>query len=50
MIHPFASPEIAAAFEGYPPERRRHLLRLRALNLDEAARHTTIGALVETLK
>ena len=43
-------PAVAAAFEAYPPEARRRLLRVRRLILDVAKADAAIGPLTETLK
>jgi hypothetical protein len=45
----FTYPAVKAAFDAHPPPLRRALLRLRRLVLQVAARHSDIGALVETL-
>ncbi|MDJ0788417.1 MAG: DUF1801 domain-containing protein [Myxococcota bacterium] len=44
------SPEVAAVFEGYPPQLRRKLLALRALIFETAAATEGVGPIEETLK
>ncbi len=44
------NPAVAAAFDAYPAEIRRQLLRLRRLILDVADAHEAIGSVEETLK
>ena len=47
---PFASPEVAAKFAGYPPEARRRLLALRELVFRTAAETPGAGDIAESLK
>src|SRR5580698_3557772 len=44
------SPEVAAAFDAFPPTERERLLAVRALILETAAATPGIGPLTETLK
>lgn len=46
----FADPRVAAVFDGYPPDVRVALLRLRALIFEVAAETEGAGLLTETLK
>ncbi len=45
-----ASPEVAAAFEAFPPRARKRLMQLRRLIFSTAARTDGVGAITETLK
>lgn len=45
-----APPEVAAAFDGYPPELRTRLLELRRLVLQTAAATPGVGRIEEALK
>jgi hypothetical protein len=47
---PFARPDVARVFKGYPAPLRRKLMRLRQLILDTAARLEGVGRLEETLR
>lgn len=44
------NPSVAAAFDAYPGNVRRQLLRLRQLVVDVADSHDAVGRLEETLK
>ena len=46
----FATPDVAAAFEAYPPQLRERLLALRELILETAASTEGVGALEEALR
>jgi hypothetical protein len=47
---PFARPDVARVFKGYPAPLRRKLMRLRQLIFDTAARLEGVGRLEETLR
>ena len=49
-MKPFASPEVAAKFDTYPPEVRRKLLALKELVFHTAANTEGVGELEESLK
>jgi len=44
------TPEVAAAFDGFPTPVRRRLLEVRSLIFATAARSNEVGPLTETLK
>ena len=50
MPRPFASPEVAAAFDGFAPSPRAGLLALRRMILEEAAALSQIGPVEECLR
>ena len=50
MKKPFDDPAVAAVFDGYPPEVKARLFRLRDLIFETAAGTEGVGALEETLK
>jgi hypothetical protein len=50
MTRPFARPDVARVFRAYPGPMRRHLMRLRQLIFDTAARLDSVGPLEETLR
>lgn len=49
-VTPIKNPEVAEAFESYPPKFRRKLLALRELIFETAASTRGVGAIEETLK
>lgn len=46
----FASKDVRAVFDAYPPAERKRLMRLRALVFETAAATDGVGPLTETLK
>lgn len=49
-MKPFASTEVAAKFDAYPPRARRRLLALRELVFQTAASTVGVGEIEESLK
>lgn len=49
-MSPFASPEVEARFDGYPPEARTALLQLRAWVYETAAALPEVDGIEESLK
>ena len=49
-VLPAMTPEVAAAFDGFPTPVRRRLLEVRSLIFATAARSNEVGPLTETLK
>lgn len=47
---PFATPQVAAAFEAFGPTQRATLLALRDIVLETAAAHPAVGEIEESLK